>query len=75
MKFMTNTTLMQYVGRLGTLASERSAGLRTRVRIVDARRSFGRTDVLVTPLDGDGESWVALARVELELGDNEPVKQ
>jgi len=35
------------------------------VRIVDARRVFGRVDVLVTPTRGRGERWVSLDRIRL----------
>jgi len=35
-----------------------------RVRILDARKSFGRDDVLVTPVSGRGEQWIDLTRVQ-----------
>lgn len=39
-------------------------GLTVAVRILDARRNFGRNDVLVTPVTGSGERWIDLARVQ-----------
>lgn len=30
------------------------------VRVVDTRSQFGRTDALITPVNGSGEMWVAI---------------
>jgi len=35
------------------------------IRILGVRQSFGRLDVLVTPLDGEGEAWVSADRVKV----------
>jgi hypothetical protein len=37
--------------------------MRIKVKVLDARKSFGRDDVLVTPVAGDGEQWIDLTRV------------
>jgi hypothetical protein len=37
--------------------------LSVKVRILDARKSFGRDDVLITPVNGSGEQWIDLTRV------------
>lgn len=37
--------------------------MRIKVKVLDARKSFGRDDVLITPVAGDGEQWVDLTRV------------
>ena len=37
--------------------------MRVKVRVIDSRKSFGRDDVLVTPVAGDGEQWVDLTRL------------
>lgn len=34
------------------------------VRVLDARSNFGRVDVLVTPITGNGERWIDLERVQ-----------
>lgn len=38
-------------------------GLVIYVLVVDTRRSYGRTDVLVRPVAGSGEKWVTLDRL------------
>jgi hypothetical protein len=38
-------------------------GLGIAVRIVDAKSSYGRTRVAITPLHGDGHAWVELGKV------------
>lgn len=39
-------------------------GLFVGVKILDARRSFDRIDILVTPLAGHGEKWVNVERLQ-----------
>lgn len=54
------------IGKEGLL-SLRERALRPRVRITDVRSTgFGRTDVLVEPLEGDGEAWVMLDSMILD---------
>ncbi len=36
------------------------------VRIQDVRRAYGRTDYLITPIAGTGETWVTAHTVQLE---------
>ena len=64
---MTAGELDKLRGMNATLrVSERSgATLGFPVKITDARESFGRLDVLVTPLDGEGEAWVSAERVKV----------
>lgn len=38
------------------------------VRVVDSRKVFGRIDVLVTPVNGYGEQWISMDRVEKRNG-------
>ena len=40
--------------------------LRVKVRVIDARKSYGRDDVLVTPVGGSGEQWIDLTRLHKE---------
>ncbi len=38
-------------------------GLRVMVKVIDSRKVFGRCDVLVTPVSGEGQKWIDLARL------------
>jgi hypothetical protein len=38
-------------------------GLSIRVRVLDARQSYGRTELLVEPVTGSGQAWVTAKRV------------
>ena len=38
------------------------------VRIIDGRTAYGRQDVLVEPLSGEGSVWVSAERVRLRKG-------
>ena len=40
-------------------------GVTFKVTILDGRAAYGRLDVLVTPLDGEGEAWVSAERVRV----------
>lgn len=33
-------------------------GLYVPVRVIESRKSYGRTDVLVTPIGGKGQAWI-----------------
>lgn len=44
----------QFVGQKGTVTLQ---GLIINIRILDVKRSYGRTRYLVTPLSGIGEIW------------------
>ena len=61
---MTYREAATYVGKLGVLHTE---GLRINVRIIDARKAYGRIDVLVEPIGGEGEAWVVHTKVEFIL--------
>jgi hypothetical protein len=56
-----NTT--EQIGEYGIITAD---GLRVRVRIIDARKVFGRNEVKITPADGSGERWVQAGKVEKE---------
>lgn len=47
---------------LGSEVDVRIESLRIRCRVLDARSVWGRTDLLVAPLAGDGEQWVSSDR-------------
>lgn len=38
-------------------------GLQVRCKVIATRRSYGRTDVCVTPVEGSGAIWVDVKRV------------
>lgn len=59
---MTAQELAAYVGKSATLESE---GVSIPVTIKDARESYGRIDVLVSPTQGEGETWVDVKRVRM----------
>jgi hypothetical protein len=39
-------------------------GMWVNVKVIDARKVFGRVDVLVTPISGEGQSWIQLDRLQ-----------
>lgn len=41
-------------------------GITVPVRVLDARRAYGRIELQVTPLNGEGEAWVQAAYVTLD---------
>ena len=68
---MTAGELAGYVGRTGEMfILDRSGAMitmRVPVTVKDARQAFGRTDLLVSPVGGTGESWVSIERVRLDV--------
>jgi len=54
------SSLALYVGKTGVLRCEY---LSVDVTIVDSKRSYGRTLVLVRPVSGAGEQWVDETRI------------
>jgi len=37
--------------------------LKFRVRVTDAKQSYGRLEVLIEPIDGQGQQWVTAKRL------------
>ena len=60
---MTASELARLIGHEATISSD---GLQVRVRILDGRTAYGREDLLVTPVAGEGQRWVSAERVRLE---------
>lgn len=58
----TANELQTLVGKEGSI---QEAGLVIGVRIKDAKVSYGRPRVLVTPIAGSGETWRAIEGVEI----------
>ena len=46
-------------------------GMTFTVKVIDARQSFGRLDLCVEPLHGEGSRWMEYRKVELK---SEPVR-
>jgi hypothetical protein len=69
---MTATEVAEVIGRKGLATLRLDASppvfLTIPVSVKDARRNFGRTDLLISPLGGSGEVWVHSERVQLEDG-------
>jgi hypothetical protein len=61
------SSLALYLGKTGVLRCEY---LSVDITIADAKRSYGRTLLLVRPVAGSGEQWVEEARVT-GLGDRD----
>ena len=59
---MTSRELLRLLDKEGTL----SLGEFTiPVRILDARENFGRVDVLVEPITGEGQAWYSADNVKI----------
>jgi hypothetical protein len=56
------SSLALYIGKTGVLRCEY---LSVDVTIIDAKRSYGRTLLLVRPVAGSGEQWVEEGRVSV----------
>lgn len=48
--------------KIGAIGVVEADGLVVGVRVVETRRNFGRVDLLVTPLCGQGSTWVQGSR-------------
>jgi hypothetical protein len=62
---MTNTDFSKIVGRNARI---KVGNMLVNVRVVDARSAYGRDDVLITPVNGEGRQWVRLTSIELMEG-------
>lgn len=61
---MTNgSQLSVTVGVANKLAKYKCNGMMFPVRILDARKVYGRVDALITPIGGDGEKWVEASQL------------
>ena len=45
-----------------------SSSVRVPVKILDARRTYGRWRFFVSPIDGEGSAWVGSDRLRVEGG-------
>lgn len=59
---LTAKEINKYLGKVGFLETENHK-LRVKVECVDVRESFGRLDVQVEPVDGNGSAWVSESRM------------
>lgn len=58
------SSLALFIGKTGALRCEY---LSVEVTVVDAKRSYGRTLLLVRPVSGSGEQWVEASRISFEV--------
>jgi hypothetical protein len=60
-------TLGEYQRFIGVQATiEAMPGCDVAIKVLDVRSSFGRIDVLVTPVSGSGSTWVSINRVNFQ---------
>jgi len=67
---MSVTDIIKLVGdRTGNkdTASILIDGLTVNVQLLDVKRVFGRIDVLITPISGNGQRWVQADRLNKEI--------
>lgn len=60
---MTAREAAEYINKRGTLRIE-GGSLTIDVKVLDARKVYGRIDVLVTPIEGEGEAWFCHTKVD-----------
>lgn len=58
---MTYSELKQMIGQQFIVTFEH---VQVNCTVLDGRSSFGRTDILVTPISGNGQQWVSLDRIK-----------
>jgi hypothetical protein len=58
-------TVLELALMVGATGVARFGDLSVPVVVSDVRLSFGRTDVLVSPVGGSGNQWVDVTRVTL----------
>lgn len=59
---MTALEQAALIGRYGTMRS----ALAFRVIVTDVRQSFGRTDLQLKPVVGEGSAWISSENVKLD---------
>ncbi|MDI3298369.1 MAG: hypothetical protein QJR08_04275 [Bacillota bacterium] len=59
---LTERQMEPVVGKTAMMAVEK---WRIQVRVLDSRYVFGRQDVLVEPVSGEGRAWVDAARLTM----------
>ena len=66
------SSLALYIGKSGVLRCEY---LSVEVTVADAKRSYGRTLLLVRPVAGNGEQWVEESRIRWLENEGERLRQ
>ena len=66
------SSLALFIGKSGALRCEY---LSVDVTVADAKRSYGRTLLLVRPVAGTGEQWVEASRVQWPEDEGERLRQ
>lgn len=66
---MTATELERLAGRTCSLELQIGAyAVCVDVEVLDARTAYGREDVYVRPIAGEGSAWVSSDRVKVKVG-------
>ena len=60
---MTTKELASYIGKPALLTVER---LKVLVTVKDCKQAFGRLDLLVCPVGGEGLQWVSAERLTFD---------
>jgi hypothetical protein len=66
-----NKSIGDLIGKTGLYkvpirSEEEQVAFKVKVKILDAKQAFGRTDVKITPEAGEGMAWVSKDKVETE---------
>jgi hypothetical protein len=61
---MTLDTYRPYIGRTALVSL---SGVSVQVRVLDIRSAFGRIDAQITPVAGNGETWLQLSRLVFDF--------
>ena len=59
---MTSREIAELLNKRATVELN---GMTVNVKILDGREAYGRTDVLITPISGSGQTWVSAERVKV----------
>lgn len=65
----TAVSMSSYLKRRGTI---RYGMLTIDIVVADVRKSWNRIDLLITPIAGSGQTWVASTSVTFPNGDQAP---
>lgn len=62
---MSIAAMARLIGKTGMMRLPEFGNITFPAEIQDARSSFGRIDVLISPIGGKGTVWVSLDRIAL----------
>lgn len=62
----TRNTVQQLIPAIGAVVSVRYEEITVRCTVVDAKNSWGKVRLLITPELGNGSQWIELGRLVTE---------